>query len=200
MLRADYRVVCVVWCMIRVWFMSVQKVGAVNLHKYRAVLSNRLHLIAVKIFSADGVVSVRVTVRQSMWLLIPEEYESRDIFCCHQPITCKMKCHGKFCNLCQSLFSNLWWPSTVEAHSLLVLSLCWLLSASTKLSRLAAGISGDILGAVASSSSWDMMAWVRVGGSYGFVQFLAFSHLSHLGFSWLTNEYNRCRGCILDPA
>lgn len=80
---------------------------------------------------ADRVVPVRVIVPQSVWLLIPEEYESRDIFCCHRPITCRMKCHGKFCCLCPR-HSNLWW---------LKQSLCssyWRLSVFTKLLRFAA--------------------------------------------------------------
>lgn len=127
---------------------------------------------------------VRVTVLQSMWLLIPAEYESRDMFCCHQPITCAMKHHGKLYNLSQSRFSNLWWPSTVGTHSLLVSSLCWLLSVSTKLSRLAAGIRALVFWVL-----WPLLPhdtwwhWVRVGESYMCIQVLALSCLSHLSFS-----------------
>lgn len=87
--------------------MSVQKVcRAVNPYKYRAILCNLLHfrVTAVKLFSADGVVSARVAVPQTLRLLITEEYESRDIFCCPRPISCWTKYHELFYNICQSVF------------------------------------------------------------------------------------------------
>lgn len=89
---------------IREWLLSPARQISPNSEPFK---SNRLHLLTVQFFPpADRVVAVRVTVAQSVWLLIPAEYESRDIFCCHQPVTSKMKCHGKFCNPCQNHFSN----------------------------------------------------------------------------------------------
>lgn len=146
-------------------------------------------------FSADRVVPVRVTVPQSVWLLIPEEYESRDIFCCHQPITCKMKCHRKFCNPCQSHFSNLRWPSTVETPSLMVFSRSWFLSVSPKLSRLAAGTSGMIFWVLWSFLSHE--TWWQHWPEKIYGLFLTFQILALV---WLTGERSRLRGCVLDPS
>lgn len=140
---------------------------------------------------------------RSMWLLIPEEYESRDIFCCHQPITCTMNCHGKFYNLCQSLFSNLRWPSTVETCSLLVFSLCWLLSVSTKLSRLAVRTRGWIFWVlrplVHCEAWWCRLEWVErkpqvytVSGS--------FSHVTpQLWFDWQMSIVDEEAACWILP-
>lgn len=84
----------------------------------------------------------------------------------------------------KAFLATWWWPSTVETHSLLVFSLCRLLSVATKLSRLAAGIRVVIFWVLWPLLPLDgMMAWVRVGGSYRSIQFLALSHLSHLSFS-----------------
>lgn len=149
--------------------------------------------VAVKILSADGVVSFRVTVSWSMWLVIPEEHKRRDIFCCHEPITCNMKCHGKFCHLCQSFFSDSRCPSTVETHSLLVFPLCWLLSVSTKLFELAAGTGLMIFWVlwppVPREAWWHSLEWAEATGVSNFWLVLT-CHTSAL--LWLTSEYSQC--------
>lgn len=113
----------------------------------------------------------------------------------------KTKCHGKFCSLCQRFFSNLWWPGGVETHSLLVFSLCWLLSAPTKLSRLAAGIRVLIFWVLWTllphEAWWHTLEWAGATGVSNFWLFLT-CHTSAL--VWVTSECSRFRGCILDPA
>lgn len=146
-------------------------------------------------FPADRVVPVRVIVPQSVWLLIPEEYESRDIFCCHRPINCRMKCLGKFCCLCPR-HSNLWW---------LKQSLCssyWRLSVFTKLLRFAAAFGVLMFCTLRpllpqkTCCYWEN----RVGKkkSCTFIWFLALLHLSQLGFIW--SEHGVCGVCVLDLA
>lgn len=115
-----------------------------------------------------------------------------------------MKCHGKFYSLCQSLLSNLWWPTSVETHSLLFfffLSLCWLLSVSTKLSRLAAGMRVVIFWVLRPSlprEAW--LRWLEWAEATGVTNFWLFLTCHTSASVWLTGEYSWCRGCILESA